>query len=396
MTRETLRVLLAFAILFPTASAAGSASAVPAAPATSAVEAKRAEREAALAALERSRASVQVMIAEYIVLGRDIERTRAEISQVASDLVQLDLELERSKEDLRRRAVQLYRGGRVTMLEVILEARSVRDLMDRASYLSAVALRDARLMTDVRRARTEREYLYATLTFRADHLAELQQEADDRRLAIERDVEAQEALAAKLGQDIVALMRAPAAVGGSAPSGAFDPEHVITDANFRDVGSMTAADIQAFLEQQPGILDTHRAPDHTGKVRSTAEMIAEAATAFNVSPKVILATLQKEQSLLGDATPKKSQLDWAMGAGKADTFTTWSMMGFGNQIWWGAQKLDKNADLYQPGATLKIDGSRIAPVNGSTFGLYRYTPHFRGTMSFWLLYWRYFGDPLAG
>ncbi|MBA4370851.1 MAG: hypothetical protein C0418_04655, partial [Coriobacteriaceae bacterium] len=264
------------------------ATAAPASPATSAVEAKKAERAAALAELDRSRASVQVMIAEYIVLGRDIGRTRAEIAQVESDVAQLDLELEQAKYDLRRRAVQLYRGERMSMLRIVLEARSIRDLMDRASYLQAVALRDARLMTDVRKTRSEREYLYATLNGRAEHLAELQLDADARREAIERDMEAQEARAAALGRDLVELMRSPAPTSGGEPSGAFDPENVITDANFRAADSMTTAGIQEFLEQQPGILDTHRAPDHTGKVRSAAEMIAEAATAFGVSPKVIL------------------------------------------------------------------------------------------------------------
>ena len=35
------------------------------------------------------------------------------------------------------------------------------------------------------------------------------------------------------------------------------------------------------------------------------------------------------------------------------------------------------------------------PTNSATYSLYKYTPHFRGTMSFWMLYWRYFGDPLS-
>jgi hypothetical protein len=43
---------------------------------------------------------------------------------------------------------------------------------------------------------------------------------------------------------------------------------------------------------------------------------------------------------------------------------------------------------------MKIDGSTINPANSATYSLYKYTPHFRGTRSFWMLYWRYFGDPL--
>jgi len=44
---------------------------------------------------------------------------------------------------------------------------------------------------------------------------------------------------------------------------------------------------------------------------------------------------------------------------------------------------------------MTIDGSAVYPTNSATYSLYKYTPHLRGTTSFWLLYWRYFGDPLV-
>ena len=38
--------------------------------------------------------------------------------------------------------------------------------------------------------------------------------------------------------------------------------------------------------------------------------------------------------------------------------------------------------------------SRVTPTNRATWGLYRYTPHFGGNTSFWMIWWRHFGDPL--
>jgi len=127
----------------------------------------------------------------------------------------------------------------------------------------------------------------------------------------------------------------------------------------------------------------------------TAQMIAEAAKGWRINPKVILVKLQKEQSLLADTSPSRNQYNWAMGCGKADSRTFYQYQGFGKQIWFGASKLDKNAGPWHPGISMKIDGSRIHPTNSATYSLYKYTPHFRGTKSFWRLYWRYFGDPLA-
>ncbi len=126
-------------------------------------------------------------------------------------------------------------------------------------------------------------------------------------------------------------------------------------------------------------------------------MIADASVAWGVSPQVVLATLQKEQSLLSKSGPSGRALAWAMGCGKLDGGRTLSKYyGFGNQIWYGTKSLHKNAERWRPGVYLTIDGNKLMPSNASTHGLYKYTPHVRGNMSFWMIFWRYFGDPVGG
>ena len=60
-----------------------------------------------------------------------------------------------------------------------------------------------------------------------------------------------------------------------------------------------------------------------------------------------------------------------------------------------AQKFDKNARDWTTGKTEPVDGNNQVCDNEGTVAQYRYTPHYGGVMSFWTIYWRYFGDPLG-
>jgi hypothetical protein len=346
---------------------------------------------------------VEQQTQQLILLGQKIRDTQAQISQVNTETIALEGRMREAQQALDERAVQMYRSNRTGMLEVLLSAKSPSDLVARAQYLLIVTERDAMLITDVRQLHSQNLYLENSLSDRLNQLVRLQAEADTQRQLMETAIAAQEAKARALGTDIAQMLRdkaaqdaAQAAISnGASPTTGFNPDNVISEPNFRASTSLNAAQIQAFLDQQPGSLRSLRGPDHNGIVRSAAEMIAEAAVAWDVNPKVILVTLQKEQSLLSKARPSQEAYDWAMGCGKADSRTYYEYQGFGKQIWWGASKFQKNAALWKPGATMTIDGSAVHPANPGTHAQYRYTPHFHGVRSFWALYWRYFGNPLG-
>jgi peptidoglycan hydrolase CwlO-like protein len=394
LPRIALAVALAASVVCAPASAlaAGATSA-----AASALAAKQAERKAALAELDSMRAQLASQVAEFVGIATRLETTRQQMTQAKARLAELNGSIAAGEEQFNQRAAQLYQGGSVTILEILLGSGSLDELVSRAHYISVIIDSDTSLLNDLRRSRSESMWLQQDLRGRMGLLTELQSQADEQQKQIESDLAAQQAKAERLGKDVAQLMLSMPAtmpVGGN-PNTTFNPDILISETNYRASASITATDIQVFLEQQAGTLDTYRAADHNGVVHSPAEMIAEASVAWGVSPRVILATLQKEQSLLSKTSPSRDTYDWAMGAGKADTHTFTQYRGFGKQIWWGAQKLDKNADMYTPGATLNIDGSVVRPQNGATFGLYRYTPHTHGAMSFWMIYWRYFGDPMT-
>lgn len=158
--------------------------------------------------------------------------------------------------------------------------------------------------------------------------------------------------------------------------------------------------------------------------KPASQLIYEAAVCWNLNPKVILATLQKEQSLLTVSNSNNSdRYRKAMGCGvygdaDHDGRTDNRFPGFGNQIWNGARVLSTYEISYRwyPGkpktvtayrnveATESVDGEvvthtgrvsydkTIVPANASTFALYTYTPYYPQKLV-WDIYVRYFGDP---
>ncbi len=394
MSRRVHTWMLLAAVLAAVLAVPGVGSAAPPDPGdkTAAIEAKKAEEAAVREELEQLKLDLGVAVADYLEVSREIERTKADISQVTTELAALQVELEEAQSALTRRAVELYRGDRMEMLRLLFTAQTFQDLWVRTTYLAMIGERDVRLINDVRLVRSENMWLQEGLYNKMDKLSELQRRADEQRSRIESDMAASEARAAQIKIDLARLMWEPTA-GAVVSKDGFNPNTVIAEEVFRDTRSMTLEQVQQFLESQPGTLARYRAKDHTGVEKSAAEIIHEASVRWGVSPKVVLATLQKEQSLLTRVRPTQTAYDWAMGCGKTDSRTFTKYEGFGMQVWCGAEKLANLGRGWRPGISMTIDGSVIHPTNAATYGLFRYTPHLSGTMSFWLIYWRYFGDP---
>ncbi|HEY1645342.1 MAG TPA: hypothetical protein VGF75_03060, partial [Candidatus Saccharimonadales bacterium] len=104
----------------------------------------------------------------------------------------------------------------------------------------------------------------------------------------------------------------------------YNPSNLIDNPTFTDSSTMSALDIQAFLNNIGSGLanysdveacDSTIAPyyTHCGQTISAAQIIYDASQAYGINPRVILATLEKEQSLITDPTPTQSQINCAMG-----------------------------------------------------------------------------------
>jgi putative cell wall-binding protein len=246
---------------------------------------------------------------------------------------------------------------------------------------------------------------------------------------------------------------APAAPAQALRGTQFNPNLIITDANFYDANAMTEAQIQTFLEaKEPGTcananclkllrMDTTDKPqyfsDTSGKVEClpyqgapaerASTIIFKVQQACGISAKVILVTLHKEQGLITKMGPSDSVLSRAMGMGCPDhTGGTCDAQfyGFHNQVWSAARqfKVYKAAPKYfnyQAGRSQNIyynpnsacGAQWVYIYNAATAGLYNYTPYvpnasalnnLRGTgdacgsygnRNFWVYYNDWFGSP---
>ena len=137
--------------------------------------------------------------------------------------------------------------------------------------------------------------------------------------------------------------------GGAAAQPPYNyTNYLMDDAVFTAPNTMTAQDIQTFLQNEgsglAGFSDiedcgspsgAHYAFYATyyacGQRASAAQIIYSAAQAYGINPKAILATMEKEQSLVTTPNPSASQLNFAMGYGCPDSGGC-GYSGFFNQV----------------------------------------------------------------
>jgi hypothetical protein len=227
----------------------------------------------------------------------------------------------------------------------------------------------------------------------------------------------------------------------------FDPGYIISDANFYAGSAMSQSEIQSFLNSKgPDCASGYtclkdyrqstwsRSGDqmcgsYQGAANeSSAAIIAKVAAACTISPKVLLVTLQKEQSLVSASTPTQSRYDRAMGYACPDTAPCDAQyFGFYNQVYNSAWQFKRYGNppgtsqrftwypvgavsnvLFHPDAACGSTPVRIR--NAATAALYYYTPYqpnaaavanlygtgdgcsSYGNRNFWRMYTDWFGS----
>ena len=193
--------------------------------------------------------------------------------------------------------------------------------------------------------------------------------------------------------------------------GGFDAGNLISDSVMFDGARMSASQIDQKLAQLGAKCDSSRtsAPclkdlkvDTPARAAtkyckavpartqvSAGQMIADAGSACNVNPQVIIVMLQKEQSLVATTEPNPTRYAKARGFACPD-FQQCSpaFAGIVNQVYSAASRLQEYGDLsrgfdYRAGRTYDIGYSpfpfcpqaRVTIKNRATAALYNYTPY---------------------
>jgi len=180
----------------------------------------------------------------------------------------------------------------------------------------------------------------------------------------------------------------------------FNPNNIISDSDLTDKNAMTSEQIQRFFVNNRSTLADYKTSDPWGNTKTAAQIINDAAKYYTISPKFLLVTVQKEQSLVTDTTPNQYQLDWATGYGVCDSCSTsdpaiQQYRGFFNQINWAARRNRYYIETagqwnFKVGLTYTIDGESVYMSNQATVNLYTYTPHIHGNYLFWSIWSRWF------
>jgi len=213
----------------------------------------------------------------------------------------------------------------------------------------------------------------------------------------------------------------------------FNPNELISDADFTNYNSMTLDEIQNFLEKNESYLANYIIPTEekvpfcykNGKSliqvsqknagKKISELIFAEAQEHQINPQVILTTIQKESSAINlKNMPNQWRHAWILGYGYNDNMAncTYSLKkaktraidlgGIGNQItyafWWFQNNFNNGL-----GPNNSKVGDKIVLFNGrkgqievslsnrATACLYKYTPHvYNGNYNFWKNYQTWF------
>lgn len=169
----------------------------------------------------------------------------------------------------------------------------------------------------------------------------------------------------------------------------FDPELVLPDW-FVMPPTKDQFPVQAFLAARAGAIKDWK--DADGRLAS--QIVESAADEFRINRKLLIVTLQREQSLIRMETLNQRALDRATGCAiydpdpsappevqKRRAELNAQHKGFANQVHGAAQAYAKHFKEWEAGKTIKVNFNREwrTPKNAATWALLCYCPHDLGS-----------------
>ncbi len=195
-----------------------------------------------------------------------------------------------------------------------------------------------------------------------------------------------------------------------AKNGDFDHEYIISDYQLTDYESMTAKEIQSFLEKNGGAIKNYLTDDVDGREKSAAEIIYRAGQEYKINPKILITLLQREKGLITKKNPSQDDYNWATGFSCYDYAPiVKKFRGFARQVdraaWRFCYYLEHPWQFqFKSGAKtktlsnskdswlIKDFGRFVAPKNAATANLYNYAPHLFDNWLFWSIWQNWFGQ----
>lgn len=176
----------------------------------------------------------------------------------------------------------------------------------------------------------------------------------------------------------------------------FNPDYIISDHELTNFTVMNQEGVINFLKEKAGALANYFTNDLDNQLKHAGEIIYNASQRHKINPQILIALIQKEQTLVTQPAIKPTQFDWATGFACYDYRRPVSRFsGFTTQVDRAAWRLRYFLEhpwefYYRPGQAYKISGKKVRPQNLATSALYNYTPYLRGNKLFWKIWQSWF------
>lgn len=199
--------------------------------------------------LQQQKNTVRDITSEVVAINNSISRKEAEIEQLNASIAQTDKvlketeaelkkaeqELEKSTELLMKRLKGIYQAGEISYLEVLLEAQSFSDFINRIELVQKIVAQDKQIMEEVAREKERIAAQKKELENKMQQLAALKQQQEraraelasrqDQRVALlreaQQDAKKFEQQVYQLEQQEQAILRQIAQQNSSSSDGAY-------------------------------------------------------------------------------------------------------------------------------------------------------------------------------
>jgi cell wall-associated NlpC family hydrolase len=179
--------------------------------ATPAIDQAKAQAQALLNLIDKLDEELSAATEDYDYATQQLEDTQAKVKKTTSNITKAEQDLQTAQDQLNRRLVNIYKAGRLSMLNVILNADSFSDLVSRVDQWQRLGKQDSSLVDQVSSYKKDVADRKAQLE---TELTQQRQEADRAEVAKQKVVtqlqKQEKALKGKEKQ-ITALRKAEAA-----------------------------------------------------------------------------------------------------------------------------------------------------------------------------------------
>lgn len=172
--------------------------------------AKQAELDVLEAELEELDRQLAIAAEAYNEAAFDLESTTERLDRTKTDLANAEAAFQIQQDTLSERARDLYRDGELSSLQILLDAKSVSDLVGRLKFLHSIGRSDADIAAELEAQRDQIAATAAELEDKELKARSLEFELQARQIEVLLRIQEREALLATAQADLLAMLEAQA------------------------------------------------------------------------------------------------------------------------------------------------------------------------------------------